>query len=246
MFSQSVWKKAIRFAVHEHYQSFYIPPGTGKPSDKMDLDACRRGNLTGDYVMAIAGRYKVARGVVVKKGNRSENADAIASAVNALSNSNWANQDLKIRALECQKIAEELCKPGVAKNGGARTEGKQVSLVSKLAWFVEPDGWTLYDSLASAALGVNSFEKFYCALDTRGFFDLSAQLNAELATSPHKDLFGERIIDKFLWVCGQSMAGVDRFLRKPEIASRKHPKSVDDLANAIAANHANDFIKLLG
>lgn len=230
------WEYVIRAAVHEHYKWFCSEQVDDALLDKTFLKNRDNGKLTAELVLKIAAHYRVARGITDKENpkNRMRKARKIAKEVNKLT-SDWQSLCLKKRAEKCLEVAETL-----AENNKA-TRGVQVSLVSKLAWFVNPDGWTLYDALASNAVGEKEFVAFYQALNDRGFCGLATNINGAMKGTNLDHLYGERFIDKFLWICGQPLANVHRMSE-----DWKHPRCVTELAEKVATNFSCKFVKLLG
>ncbi len=88
-----------------------------------------------------------------------------------------------------------------------------VSAVTKLTWFLAPDGWTMFDRFAREALGVretgaeNQAEAFYRQLCERRFCKHVADVKKVLVDRHFNGLFGERVIDKYLMLAGQMPAG---------------------------------------
>ena len=98
--------------------------------------------------------------------------------------------------------------------------------VTKLTWFLAPDGWTMFDRPAREALGVrksgaeNQAGEFYRQLSERRFCTHITDVKDVLVQKNFSGLFGERVIDKYLMLAGQMSAGRDdesnrhRFLAK--------------------------------
>ena len=119
----------------------------------------------------------------------------------------WPEQLLD-RAERARHIATKLSQtPGIS--GETITKGVLLSGVSKVVWFVRPQGWTLYDSFARRGLGSSlratgrdEYEKYYNRLDFLRFpmaMDLAREV---IAASPFPYLWPERIHDKYLMLCG--------------------------------------------
>ncbi|GEO01873.1 hypothetical protein NSE01_37050 [Novosphingobium sediminis] len=99
------------------------------------------------------------------------------------------------RADWCATLAETAYRP-TGKNG--QPQGSAYSAATKLAWFINPDGWTMFDKFAGIGLGASDIRSFYRELDGLGFAGEAQKLNACIATHGFTGIYGERIIDKFL------------------------------------------------
>lgn len=83
-------------------------------------------------------------------------------------------------------------------------------------WFLKPEGWTLFDNLASKSLltgsdkdQVKRMKRFYTQLDCRCFVEDADQIQKIIRTFSDnknnlKTLHGARVIDKFLMLVGKS------------------------------------------
>lgn len=80
--------------------------------------------------------------------------------------------------------------------------GVQISMASKVIWFAEPIGWTMFDSHAADALNVRSFLAFYERLSKLNFVPLCNAMRPMVLDSQLPTLMPERIIDKMLWIMG--------------------------------------------
>ena len=182
---------------------------------------CQGNRLDAPAVRRIGIEYKVNRGVYQKadaqparkatgksaarraKDAREDGAPRLAVLINEGADAGWDTWDLRQRAERCAEIAK-----AAADNGATR--GRLASAVSKLMWFIRPRGWTLYDDLsanATVVAGRNTVEEmlaFYCALQERGFAECAAEINRRFASSALRELYGERVIDKFFLLHGQS------------------------------------------
>jgi len=177
-------------------------------------------------VRRIALLYNVVRGIKgasdeEKRDKKDPHAKWIAKKCNALSN-HWPDS-LIDRAEECASIAE--------KGKGEHTNGYQASAVTKLMWFLKPDGWTMFDDLAATGIGIpksvsekkrgkgkkgrvaNSttrMKAFYRELNRRNFKAHALAINQTIKNNgKFERLYGERIIDKFLMLVGAKPAGRD-------------------------------------
>lgn len=185
-------KELVRHAVIEHYKLW------------LDFDGIivRQANgkeLTGDMVRTIARPYGVNRGIKKEKVNAGQkHAKGVADAVKGLATTAWSKKSLVERGEGVFALAKKL--------DGKCTHGVQVSAISKLAWFLQPQGWTMYDDYAASALGVRGTrdehraQAFYRVLDERKFTDISKAIQSSLQAGPLENLYGGRVIDKYLWL----------------------------------------------
>jgi hypothetical protein len=80
---------------------------------------------------------------------------------------------------------------------------KPLSFVSKASWFIWPENWTMFDSYASTAVlgrtvsGIDGFERFYAALDGRGWDDAVRRVRAAILP-PFDPRMAERVLDAYL------------------------------------------------
>lgn len=168
------------------------------------------------------------------------NADGVAQIVNqALPN--WP-PGLDARRQFCADLATE------AHNAGC-TVNRQMSGMTKLLWFVRPNGWTIYDSFAAAGAGVGGgntitrASNFYQNLDARGFDGFVAEISATLAQHQFDTLFGERIVDKLLMLAGGAgqggaplIQGMETF---PEFIPEAFRDPLEQLCNDVAGTFWN-------
>ncbi len=74
---------------------------------------------------------------------------------------------------------------------------------SKLAWFLNPTGWTIFDSYVSTAMGKGrkriGFHGYYQQLQDFGYDDFCQFSSVDLK---EKGLYLERVVDKLLWIMG--------------------------------------------
>lgn len=187
-------RKLVYWAVIEHYRSWLIDDGVllkrlSQSGGKLDAVGVRR----------IAKIYKVNRGIPKGDSGSDRVAAWIADRLNNEAAA-WPG-NLNDRARRCAEISAE------AKNGG-HVEKEIVSLVTKLMWFLRPKGWTVFDRLASQGIGIKEtrapdrMEAFYRKLSESGFDKQADLINNMLKYTPFQHLFGERVIDKFLVLCG--------------------------------------------
>ncbi|WP_169559828.1 hypothetical protein [Sneathiella chinensis] len=198
----------------------------------------------------IARRYEVGRGITgatdkQKKNGQDPHADWLASELNSISQG-WPDT-LKARAEKCAEIAE------CAKTNG-HSKYLPASAITKLIWFIQPDGWTMFDNLA--ALGLRSrntgnsvirMKAFYKELAERKFSNHACSLNRTIQNTDFSDLYGERIIDKFLMILGASVEWRENLIQENEIFLSLIPESLKNnihkLAKDISDCHADSLLK---
>lgn len=109
------------------------------------------------------------------------------------------------KAKICSDIAEahKNMQPKRKKTNGQDARVAPFSAVTKLAWFREPDGWTMYDELARLGLSRSCKDvEFYQTLAKEGFQAKLDELSRELRKLRLKHLYPGRIVDKFLMFRG--------------------------------------------
>lgn len=173
------------------------------------LKAIDRDGLDSDNTLRIANAYSVAR---TFGGTDKTRWNDIASRINCLAKK-WP-ADLQSRARCCIATAQEI----------RRYHGGQApySGVTKLIWFLRPDGWTIYDSFAANALitgggdGSHRVARFYEALGDN-LAELSRRIAPDVA-AVEPALRPERVIDQYLMLRG--MRGQSRKQAIQEINDR--------------------------
>jgi|GEM_PF-6405540 hypothetical protein len=161
------------------------------------------GGMDKDVVRDIFNKYSLNRSV--GKNKELQNANKFCGEVNKFCNHNWPDK-IVCRAMRCAGMARRLKK-------SCPLRGEPASAVTKLVWFLKPQGWTIFDSYATAALGVGGSPStrqmvdFYRQLDRRGFIGQADGITEILNRYGLADLRGERVIDAFLWLAGNSTVG---------------------------------------
>jgi hypothetical protein len=74
---------------------------------------------------------------------------------------------------------------------------RPMSALSKISWFLHPDGWTMFDSYACRAVGAVGFGDYYCKLINRGWDNILAAVRLALPDGIDRRL-AERTLDAFL------------------------------------------------
>ncbi len=167
-----------------------------------------QGRLTSDSVRLISKHYGFRRSMLATSENDLLIADTISSHVRDGSNLEEQAEALKI-------VVEALSSRAPSAPDGRRVRNL-ASGASKLAWFVEPKGWTPFDSLAAKGLGLSQgnaldrMVRFYRKLDAIHFLPIADLVNRhieqsglECRVSERNRLRGERIIDRYLMFIGQ-------------------------------------------
>ncbi|MCZ8122349.1 MAG: hypothetical protein O9277_02875 [Magnetospirillum sp.] len=191
------------WAVIEHYRTWIKDdaPVFGA------LKAARDLNLA--IVRGIAKTYQVERTLrptprSTKSGQKAPADKAgktMARLLNNLSSKkNWP-KSLTDRADACLALAQSSRFPAA--------EGKTpYSAISKMMWFRRPLGWTMFDRLASKGIGLGGppseekFKRFYGRLDCANFQETATDIQLILRRRKLGNLFGERVIDKYLMLVG--------------------------------------------
>ncbi|MBU2943520.1 hypothetical protein Q4525_01570 [Shimia thalassica] len=199
----------LKTATLEHYRRFLNNDGIFLKRAEKGFDA--------ELVRGIGKDYSVSRGIPVEQinGDKDSNASLIAKKLNALSN-HWPSSFLR-RVDACEELAKRL--QAKKTSGEPTTIGTQASMVTKMMWFKQPFDWTMFDSMAEAGLGYKSYvrkvdqqkeipnsivrmQRFFQELETIGFSSAAKELNSVLSHNNLSDIFGERIIDKYLMLNG--------------------------------------------
>ncbi len=147
----------------------------------------------------------------------------------------------------CATISEKI----VAKNVARR---RQPVAVSKFLWFAAPKGWTMFDDYVSQSLGITDSDciarlrSFYETLARRGFLNQATAISSTLRENQISMLYGERVIDKFLWLCGAPVVSSRRqieFCRRyaNKIAPVKVKNRLMKTAEQISAKFAADLLR---
>lgn len=172
-------------AIVEHHRWWYADDGV-----KRHMIISNGGEISPRVLRDIARAYSVSRGLF--KEREAEIADILNGAM-----ASWPAGFLR-RAGTCIRIAKRLKQNNLA-------HGRQISALTKLTWFMRPDGWTLYDDLAATGLGirdsgdtVDRMKRYYRRLDDWGFTCRITAMQATIDASKTPELRAERILDKLL------------------------------------------------
>lgn len=233
-------KEIVRHAVIEQYKLWL-------DFDGILLKQANGKELTPDMVRTIARPYGVNRGIKKDENGQQINAKGVADAVNGFAIADWSKKTLTARGEDIFAVATML--------NGKYTHGVQVSAISKLAWFLQPQGWTMYDEYAARSLGVRGsrgehrVQAFYRVLDERGFMGVSAAIQSTLRATPLKSQYGGRVIDKYLWLrwTGDNQWETTKTMHKHflTLLPNKFGQEVTKIASDIANKHADGMLGLI-
>lgn len=225
-------RELLRWAVVEHYRTWLSFDGI-----QIQRIAANGNVLDRAAVRRIASEYSVNRGILSTKdengekvAGRDDSADWIASRLNEEAAA-WPPQ-LNERAARCAEVANCASK--------GRTRGKQASAMTKLMWPLKPNGWTVFDELAANGLGIPKKKAivrmplFFKALSDRNFNDDAGAINEVLNANGFGPLFGERVIDKFLMLCGADDDWTNEIIATCEAFLSLLPEETRDNLNTAA------------
>jgi hypothetical protein len=129
--------------------------------------------------------------------------------------------------------------------------------ITKLMWFLRPEGWTMFDSLAQSGLsGQGTSEKnvikFFKALEDKGFAEKRDKVRDLCEEATLSWLYAERIIDKFLLFRGSVLSGNEsaylmwaqkrgaHFLERMQHEAPSFHKKIVKLAKSVARELPNN------
>ena len=211
------------------------------------------GQTATNLMECIAREYKVFRGL--EAGKRNCLRDILNSEAEK-----WPDQAeggkclLVTRAERCVEIMECARKDGCFSN-----DSRQISAVTKFMWFLRPDGWTVFDNLASKGLGLPSgdtikrMKKFYEGLSKRGFEDVTRRMQEVIdntiirsnSLSPYHGLHATRIIDRLLM--DRSREELSARTRAEYLAIGPHDRrELDELAKKLEHEFKKDVANVIG
>lgn len=237
-------RELLKWAVVEHYRTWRSFDGIQlkrMPPDGIDAASVRR----------IAKEYYVNRGILSTKdangkkiAGRDDHADWLAIRLNDEAK-NWPGP-LNDRATRCAEVAKHASKE-------KHTKGELASAITKLVWFLKPDGWTMFDELAANGLGIpekRSIDRmplFFRALSDRGFTDDARTINEALNANGFGELFGERVIDKFLMFSGNTVVQTGESISTSETFLHSLPneqlRKLDTTAQRISGTLADTLLQ---
>lgn len=189
---------AAYWAVIEHHHCWLAPDGCFYRQVVQD------GRLTPEVARIIARDFRVSRTIGQVEGEGKNPSNGVQVLAEAINTSDWPD-DLVDRAKICLAIANDH-RDACARLNKAKAFHAPVSAVTKLMWFLRPEGWTMFDKYARIGLigNKNDPESFYVRLSEVGFHAMCLRLNELCKEHGFPELWGERIIDKFLMLHGKS------------------------------------------
>ena len=163
----------------------------------------------------IAREYSVARNIGQIADDHGHGTSGLNSLVQKINDADWPD-GLVARAKVCVKIAEDHIRQCKAL-GNADRYHRPFSGVTKLTWFLRPEGWTMFDRYARIGLMDRRDDpmSFYEVLASQ-HFDKRANEITELCRQSGFELWGERIIDKLLLFRGSLTDAADKGLSDAE------------------------------
>lgn len=223
----------VYWATIEHYRWWLT-------ADGVRFKAVNGQKMTGDALRSIAVDYRVSRGI------RSGKEGGLANLVNKYCEK-WP-EALMDKADACAKLAKEAGTKNI-------TRGHLASAATKLMWFMQPRGWTMYDRFAADGLEVPKnadsiarMKTFYEALEEKGFLKEEDIADSIIKDTAFGDLRGSRVIDKFLMLrgfdvgrCVSTVRDCGYFLEVLPPAIRQ---DLENLASAMAKRFASGFVKM--
>jgi hypothetical protein len=118
-----------------------------------------------------------------------------------------------LSAQNLQQRAEQLAEVIQQYQATHDAHHRAFSGATKLFWFLNPEGWTPYDKLASAGLGIKGTSSsrminFYKSLDELAFLQKADEISQILREHELDYLRGERVYDKILMMRGAPNANM--------------------------------------
>lgn len=233
---------AFRWWIHVDF-GFLIETGilthTGERTDN------KVGHLDRPLLRRIAGAYSVSRNIP------AHNADAEAEKLVTL---------FKEKAFRSALCAMDLGERGdllaefisaspailvAAEEGGKPGSRQLASAISKLTWFMQPDGWTIFDkyvgvaALRKSGTGTAQFKSFYGKL-APSWDQTTAELKQVVVEHGFNELLSYRIIDKYLFCHGLGMFAVadgkSTLIRTADITYKIKSPALTNHRNGIIAS----------
>lgn len=145
----------------------------------------------------------------------------------------WSDRSLAANGITLQKLVN------MWKDSG---KGRQrlSSLACKVTWYIHPINWTFYDSFARNALripdGDQAVAKYYKQLEEVEFVSLCDALRSPL-NSYNENLWPERVVDKLLWIVGDSLRGIYTLPEIPSSLSEDMEECIEILSSSKLMHH---------
>jgi hypothetical protein len=197
---------------------------------EVELIRLNNNRFSVNAVMRISKAYGVRRGLKLLDENAKEKLARLLS------------DELQDFPGGLQERASRLAE--VAAKMADYTHGTQISAVSKFAWFLWPDSWTMYDSRARAALKARDHRHFYRKLDELEFSGTVSRLDEMLERYGLSALSAGRIVDTFLLLRSSEDQTSDNELASAYLDTlTEEPKGrLRAAARELAKNFRNDQI----
>tara|TARA_R110000787_G_scaffold49111_5_gene117921 strand:- start:33014 stop:33775 length:762 start_codon:yes stop_codon:yes gene_type:complete len=187
-------RAAIKIAVVEHLRQWWgndslwlcsIGGAATKPPTFVNSAPLRQ----------MAQAYNVGRGI--RKNKESMVAELLESKLQG-----WPDGLIE-RAKIVKQTAQEACSKDY-------TRGVLLSGFTKMFWFLKPAGWTMYDRFTQKALcakvrNIDHYDSYYLRLQELDFDGTMEACRKVINGSPYDYLWPERILDKYLMLCGQQI-----------------------------------------
>ena len=227
----NVEKSFAYWATIQLYRAYLFTDG---PVMETIRDAGNTMNISA--LSKIADSYSVARTIpAAPKNENGQGGDYnYILFLKALLNlrAKWPSGTLN-RACACRETANELAKNFKRKpqdEGQNKNYGAPHSAVTKLIWFLEPKGWTIYDQIVANAVlkgGGNTEDRqrrFYETID-QPFAKYSKMIRPVLSTFNSK-LHAERLVDMYLQFTGYKDDARDKAMKRNRYFLKLLPKEI--------------------
>ena len=236
-------RKNLRWAVITYYRGWLEIDGIESARARANGNA-----LDSGAVRRIGKVYSIVRGIrgadtEEKRNGTDKHAEWIADRLNAKALD--GRSSLIQRAEICAAIARDACSEG-------HTNGVQASAMTKLVWFIKPEGWTVFDNLAANGLGIPRYQSidrmlaFYRTLTERGFPEHARAINATIGKTSFSVVGGERIIDTYLMLCGGEDEWVENVIANSKAFHKLLPSDFRNelvsCARRISKDHATGLL----
>jgi hypothetical protein len=214
--------------------------------DGVWLEFVKHNRLNETAFTSIVREYGVARCLPAKNATRA----GVVKELNDIGCS-WPSSLLK-RHASCEKLADS--KKGLfiipkRQDGSDGEERFAGSLVTKLMWFIRPDGWTVFDGFAANGLACTrpdsreKMKQFYAKLENAKFNELALEMQSKIANTSFREMHAARIIDLALMIKGGYLKDEDIAKTNCCFQSLLPQRLADELialSNALNENYGQD------
>jgi len=234
---QDLWTAAV--ALHRHY--WYEPQRYKRCLKREYSDKClHEAFKSGDQknLNAMLDLYQLSRNFQIGKPNNNPKPGVLWKKVGSCVK-NWnAHTSLLEKAYGLHAVASDISQ----NNTNHKVGNGPLTAASKLAWFLKPEDWTLFDSRANNAIGSHSFMHFYALTERLDFKPWCEATRTILQKSEHSSgLFAERIWDKFLYLCD---GGPQRVTDKTILILLEDRKIAQCISKAHETKQLHDYFSL--